>query len=195
MGTLLQDLRYGFRMLAKNPGFTAVAVLTLALGIGANTAIFSVVNAVLLKPLPYRDADRLVMVWEQNPERGWYRNIVSAANFLDWRKQNDVFTQMAAADPQKSFNVTGTGQPEEVWGEQVTTNLFTLLGVKPIKGRDFLAEEDRPGRPRLKPSGSAFRAAQSPRSELADACAWPRLATRKRRRASLPPACGPSRSR
>ena len=149
MGTLLQDLRYGFRMLAKNPGFTAVAVLTLALGIGANTAIFSVVNAVLLKPLPYRDADRLVMVWEQNPERGWYRNIVSAANFLDWRKQNDVFTQMAAEDPQKSFNLTGTGKPEEVWGEQVTANLFTLLGVKPFKGRDFLPEEDRPGGPRV----------------------------------------------
>jgi len=136
-------------MLAKNPGFTMVAVLTLALGIGANTAIFSVVNAVLLKPLPYQDAGRMVMVWEQNPERGWYRNIVSAANFLDWRKQNDLFTQIAAADPQKSFNLAGTGRPEEVWGEQVTTNLFTLLGVKPFKGRDFLPEEDRPGGPRV----------------------------------------------
>jgi putative ABC transport system permease protein len=137
------------RMLAKSPSFTAVAVLTLALGIGANTAIFSVVDAVLLKPLPYQDAGRLVMVWEQNPERGWYRNIVSAANFLDWRKQNDVFTQMAAADPQRAFNLTGTGNPEEVWGQQVTTNLFTLLGVRPFKGREFLPEEDRAGGPRV----------------------------------------------
>jgi putative ABC transport system permease protein len=125
-----------------------VAVLTLALGIGANTAIFSVVHAVLLKPLPYKDADRLVMVWEQNPERGWYQNVVSAANFLDWRRQNDVFTQMAAVDPGKAFNITGTGSPEEVRGERVTTNLFTLLGVRPIMGRDFLPEEDKPGGPR-----------------------------------------------
>jgi len=149
MGTLLQDLRYGLRMLAKNPGFTAVAVLTLALGIGANSAIFSVVNAVLLKPLPYNDADRLVIVWEQNPERGWYRNIVSAANFVDWRKQNHVFTQMAAADAFKSFNLTGSGQPEEVGGEQVSTSLFSLLGVSPIKGRDFLPEEDQSGGPKV----------------------------------------------
>ena len=149
MNVFLQDLKYGLRMLVKTPGFTAVAVLTLALGIGANTAIFSVVNAVLLKPLPYKDADRLVMVWEQNPERGWYHNIVSAANFLDWRKQNDVFAQMAAVDPQKAFNLTGTGKPEEVWGEAVTTNLFSLLGVRAFKGRDFLPEEDRPGGPRV----------------------------------------------
>jgi putative ABC transport system permease protein len=149
MSTLIQDVKYGLRMLARNPGFTAVAVLTLALGIGANTAIFSVVNAALLKPLPYNDADRLVMVWEQNPERGWYRNIVSAANFLDWRKQNHVFTQMAAADPQVTFNLSGTGRPEEVWGEQVTTNLFSLLGVRPMLGRDFLPEEDKPGGPRV----------------------------------------------
>src|SRR5690349_7751809 len=149
MGALWQDLRYGLRMLVKNPGFTAVAVLTLALGIGANTATFSVVDAVLLKPLPYKRAERLVMVWEQNPERGWFRNIVSAANFLDWRKQNDVFTQMAAVNPQRSFNLTGTGKPEEVWGEQVTANLFALLGVRPFIGRDFLPEEDKPGGPQV----------------------------------------------
>jgi len=149
MGTLIQDVRYGLRMLVKNPGFTAVAVITLALGIGANTAVFSVVNAVLLRPLPYKDAGRLVVVWEQNPERGWYRNIVSAANFVDWRKQNHVFTQMAAIDPQRTFNLTGGGEPEEVWGEQVTTNLFSLLGVRPVLGRDFLPEEDKPGGPRV----------------------------------------------
>jgi putative ABC transport system permease protein len=149
MQTLLQDLKFGLRMLAKNPGFTAAAVLTLALGIGANTAIFSVVNAVLLKPLPYKNADRLAIVWEQNRERGWYRNIVSAANFLDWRKQNDVFTQMAAIKPAKGFNLTGTGKPEEVSGEVVTANLFTLLGVKPFLGRGFLPEEDKLGGPRV----------------------------------------------
>jgi putative ABC transport system permease protein len=149
MNALVQDVRYAIRMLAKNPGFTAVAVLTLALGIGANTAIFSVVHAVLLKPLPYEDADRLVMVWEQNPERDWYQNVVSAANFLDWRRQNDVFTQLAAVNPWGAFNLTGTGKPEEVRGEQVTTNLFTLLGVRPIMGRDFLPEEDKPGGARV----------------------------------------------
>ena len=149
MGTSIQDVRYGLRALVKNPGFTAVAVTTLALGIGANTAVFSVVNAVLLRPLPYKDAARLVVVWERNPERGWYRNIVSAANFVDWRKQNHVFTQMAAIDPQRTFNLTGGGEPEEVWGEQVTTNLFSLLGVRPVLGRDFLPEEDKPGGPRV----------------------------------------------
>src|SRR6266478_2156124 len=98
MGTLPSDVRYGIRMLAKSPGFTAVAVVTLALGIGANTAIFSVIDAVLLNRMPYPNADRLVMVWEQNPGRGWFRNIVSAANFVDWRKLNQVFTGMAAVD-------------------------------------------------------------------------------------------------
>jgi hypothetical protein len=82
---MLNDLRFALRMLLKSPGFTAVTVLTLALGIGANTAIFSLVNSVLLRALPYKDADGLLVVWEQNPERGWYRNIVSAANFVDWR--------------------------------------------------------------------------------------------------------------
>jgi len=149
MGTLFQDLRYGVRMLAKNPGFTAVVVMTLALGIGANTAIFSVVNTVLLKPLPYKDAGRIVVVWEQNPERGWYNNIISAANFLDWRKQNHVFTQMAAVDMFKSFNLADSSRPEEVGGEQVSTSLFSLLGVSPFKGRDFLPEEDQPGGPKV----------------------------------------------
>ncbi len=149
MGAFLPDLRYGLRMLARNPGFTTVAVLTLMLGIGASTAVFSVVHAVLLKSLPYHDAGRLVMVWEQNPQRGWYRNIVSAANFLDWRRQNNVFTDMAAINPQRAINLTGTPNPEQVWGEQVTSNLFTLLGVKPLMGRDFVPEEDKPGGPHV----------------------------------------------
>lgn len=143
MGTLWQDTRYGVRMLAKNPGFAAVAVITLALGIGANTAIFSVVNAVLLRHLPYQNSDRLVMVWEQNPARGWYENIVSAANFLDWRKQNHVFTQMAAI-AEKTFDMTGTEKPEELVGEQVSANLFSLLGARAAMGRTFLPEEDVP---------------------------------------------------
>jgi putative ABC transport system permease protein len=139
-----QDIRYGLRMLRKNPGFTAVAVVTLALGIGANTAIFSVVHAVLLRPFPYKDPDRLVIVWEQNPSRGWTTNIVSAANFNDWRRQNKVFTGMAAVDS-TSFNLTGAGEPIEIGGERVTTNLLPLLGVQPIQGRGFQLEDDRPG--------------------------------------------------
>src|SRR4051794_36818685 len=96
MDTLLQDLRYGVRMLMKRPAFTAVAVLTLALGIGANTAIFSVVNAVLLRPLPYKQPDRLVQIWETNPIRGWTMNIVAPANFLDWEKRSTSFEGLAA---------------------------------------------------------------------------------------------------
>jgi len=146
MSTLLHDLRYGLRMLAKNPGFTAVAVLTLALGIGANTAIFSVVNAVLLRPLPYRHADRLVIVWEQNLSRGWTTNIVSTANFDDWRRQNTVFSDMAAV-ASGSFNLTGVGEPMEIGGERVTANLFALLGVQPIRGRGFVPADDDPSSP------------------------------------------------
>jgi putative ABC transport system permease protein len=142
MRGLFQDFRYALRHISKSPGFAAVAVLTLALGIGANTAIFSLVNAVLLRPLPYKDADQLVMVWEQNPHRGWFQNIVSGENFLDWRKQNRVFAGMAAFQSH-SFNLTGDNQPEEIAGEQVTTNLFSVLGVQPLRGRLFLPEEER----------------------------------------------------
>jgi putative ABC transport system permease protein len=140
----LQDVRYGLRMLIKNPGFTAVAAVTLALGIGANTAMFSVVYAVLLRPFPYKDPNRLVIVWEQNPSRGWTTNIVSAANFLDWRRQNTVFTGLAAVDA-TSFNLGGSGEPLEIGGERVTANLFSLLGAQPIRGRGFQPEDDRPG--------------------------------------------------
>jgi predicted permease len=143
--SLLRDLRFGIRLLSKDRTFTTMAVLTLALGIGANTAIFSVVNTVLLRPLPYNDADRLVMVWEQNPHRGWFENIVSAANFLDWKKQNDVFTDMAAFVSYQ-FTLTGENKPEEVAGELVTTNVFSVLGVQPLRGRLFLPEEDKPGK-------------------------------------------------
>jgi predicted permease len=141
--TVWQDLRYAFRMLRKSPGFTVVAISTLALGIGANTAIFSVINAVLLNPLPYRNANRLMMVWEQNSERGWFRNVVSAANFVDWRKQNHVFTQMAAIDD-PSYDVSGTGEPTELQGEQVSADFFSVLGVRAALGRTFTPDEDQP---------------------------------------------------
>lgn len=142
MSRLFENIRYAFRQLRKSPGFTVVAALTLALGIGANTAIFSVINAVLLKPLPYKDPDRLVMLWEENPHRGWTQNIVSGANFHDWEKQNHVFEDMAAFES-PVFNLTGNGTAEQVAGERVSTNLFSVLGVRPLLGRLFLPEEDR----------------------------------------------------
>jgi len=137
-----QDLRYGLRMLLKNSGFTIIAALTLALGIGANTAIFSVINAILLRPLPYAAPEQLVMVWESFP--GSRENPVMPSNFADWRAQNQVFTDMAAWAPQ-TFNLSGGGEPEKLEGVGVTANLFALLGVEPILGRVFLLEEDRPG--------------------------------------------------
>ena len=140
----LQDLRYAARILWKNPGFTAVAVIALALGIGANTAIFSVVNTVLLRPLPYKDSEQLVMVWEDASRQGYPRDTPAAANYVDWRDQNSVFSGMAAiAD--NSFNLTGVGDPERLKGRLVSANLFPLLGVDPQLGRVFTAAEDQPG--------------------------------------------------
>jgi putative ABC transport system permease protein len=143
-GDLWQDLRYGLRMLLKNPGFTIVAVIALALGIGANSAIFSVVNTVLLSPLPYKEPERLVMVWEDRSARGFPRDTPAAANYIDWRDQNQVFESMAAI-ANESFNLTGVGEPERIEGRRVSASLFPLLGVEPQLGRAFLPEEDKPG--------------------------------------------------
>ncbi|HLM58558.1 MAG TPA: ABC transporter permease [Pyrinomonadaceae bacterium] len=144
METLLQDVRFGARVLSRHKGFTAVAVLTLALGIGANTAIFSLVNAVLLRPLKYRDPDRLVMVWEDMTAIGFPRDTPAPANFADWKGQNQSFEDMAAL-AMRSYDLTGDGEPERLSAYGVTANFFPLLGVGPQLGRTFLPEEDAPG--------------------------------------------------
>jgi putative ABC transport system permease protein len=135
-------------MLVKNPGFTAVAVIALALGIGANTAIFSVVNTVLLRPLPYKDPERLVMVFEDSSKHGFPRDSPSAANYIDWRDQNHVFENIAAIGG-ASFNLTGAGDPERIDGSRVSAALFPLLGVSPQVGRWFTADEDQAGANRV----------------------------------------------
>ncbi len=137
MQTILQDLHYGTRMLLKNPGFTLIAVTTLALGIGANTAIFSIINGVLLRQLPYRDPQRLVMV-----------SVMRSTDFITLRRQTQVFEQMAAFISQ-SFNLTGRGDPEFLGNVIASANLFNLLGVEPIHGRVFLPEEEQPGNHRV----------------------------------------------
>ena len=144
MATLWQDLRYGLRMLGKSPGFTAVAVLTLALGIGANTAIFSVVNAVLLRPLPYRNPDRLVRVWETRPQQNFNRTFVSEGEYLAWREARS-FENVALLDS-LSFNLAGGGEPERVVAARVTADFFSMVGVAPLPGRVFSRDEEEPGR-------------------------------------------------
>ena len=146
MSSFLKELRHASRSLLNRPGFTAVVVLVLALGIGANTAFFSVMNAVLLRALPYPDPDRLVMVWEDVSALGFPRNTPAPANYLDWKVQSTVFEKMAAYDHQSS-NLTGRGEPERIDGERVSADLFSLLGVAPALGRAFLPEEDRAGAP------------------------------------------------
>ena len=153
MNTLFQDLQYGLRMLAKHKSVTAIAVLTLALGIGANTAIFSVVNAVLLNPLPYRDPDRLVALWERVPEHGRWRT--SPANFFDWKKQNTVFEDVAAFG-QGSAAFTGVGEPEQLSGGRVSSGYFGVVGVEPFLGRAFAPEEYEPNKGHVVILGYSF---------------------------------------
>jgi len=143
MEKLWQDLVYGSRMLAKSPGFTLVAVLTLALGIGANTAIFSVVNTVLLKPLPFAEPDRLVMIWGLDAGKDEI-DLVSAADFDDWRASSHVFQSMAASRD-ASYSLTGDGDPESIRGYRFSSDFWQVLDVQPILGRTFLPEEDAPG--------------------------------------------------
>ena len=142
MNHLIQDLKFGLRMLAKSPGFTAVAIVTLALGIGANTAIFSVVNGVLLKPLPFPQPSRLVRLSEKS---GHFNEMsVAYPNFLDWQRENKCFQQIAAYVGQDMI-LTGVGEPEYLQGASVSYNFFSVLGVRPILGRTFKPEEDRQG--------------------------------------------------
>jgi putative ABC transport system permease protein len=140
---MIQDLRFAFRVLFKNKALTAVALLTLALGIGANTAIFSVVNAVLLNPLPYKQPDRLVALWSNVPGHGRWRN--SPANFFDWKKQNTVFEDVVSFGA-STVTLTGNGEPEQLVGGRVSSGYFAVVGVDPILGRAFVPEEYEAGR-------------------------------------------------
>jgi putative ABC transport system permease protein len=145
---MIQDLRFGVRMLLKNPTFTFIAVLTLALGIGANTAIFSVVYAVLLRPLPYHQPEQLVMLWTKQEKIGVEQTLLSEAEILDLREQSKLFEGFAVLNGNPLI-LSGYGEPEQLNGAPVSTNFFSLLGTKIYIGRDFMPEEERPGAPRV----------------------------------------------
>ena len=154
MNTLLQDLRYGVRMLLKHPGVSIVAVITLALGIGANTAIFSVVNAVLLRPLTFKNPDRVVSLWENVPTHGRWR--ASPANFHDWKKQNTLFEDMSAYGG-STMSLTGDGgEPEQLVGTRVSSGYFAVVGVEPMLGRSFTADEYEVGKDQVVVLGNSF---------------------------------------
>jgi predicted permease len=142
METMLQDIRYGIRMIATSPGFAAIVILTLALGIGANTALFSVVNGVLLNPLPYEQPDRLVAIYSRS--KNFPQSSTSYPNFLDWIRAQKSFSSMAAYR-EDDYNLTGTGEPERVKAEMISANFFSVLGINPVAGRLFQAEEDQVG--------------------------------------------------
>ncbi|HEX5884332.1 MAG TPA: ABC transporter permease, partial [Pyrinomonadaceae bacterium] len=145
MENLRGDIRYAFRNLLKRPGFTVIAVVTLALGIGANTAIFSAIHALLLKPLPFPELDRVVAIWDKLPSRGLMHNEVAMANYLDWQAQNQSFEQLAVYR-WWSANLTGVDTPERIQGFLVSANYLDVLGMKPIMGRNFTPEENQPGK-------------------------------------------------
>lgn len=140
---MLQDLWFGARMLWKKPGFALIAILTLALGIGANTAIFSIVNAILLRPLPYSEPDRLVTLWERSPRRGFEQENVSPMTFADWRDQQRSFAQLAFWSADADFNLIGSDGSEKIRCSYVSSTLFPTLGVQPLRGRTLLPEEDQ----------------------------------------------------
>ena len=146
---LVLDLRYGLRSLRKSPSFTVFAIAALALGIAASTAIFSIADTTLFRPLPYRDPDRLVVVWEDGSTYGFPRNTPAPGNFSDWKSRNQVFEDMAAVSFGGSFTLIGEGNPEEIRGRGATANLFSVLGVSPALGRDFRPDDDVPGAPHV----------------------------------------------
>ena len=145
MSTLFQDLRYGARILLKQPGFTLVAVVTLALGIGANTAIFSLVNSILLRPLPFREPDRVVRLIQASPKLGLDTWGVSQADFAAYREQNRSFESIALFNS-TAINLTGEGEPERLPMTSVTADFFKVLGVNPVLGRTFVEGEDAEGK-------------------------------------------------
>src|ERR1041384_4118033 len=145
MDSLIKDIRYGFRSLLKRPGFTAIALIALALGIGANTAIFSLVNAVVLRPLPFPEPDRLVWVWGKI-RSGGSRASISPLDFQDYREQNKTFENFAASfSMPQPINITGNGDPERLNGSAVTGNYFQTFGVTPVLGRGFTPENEKTG--------------------------------------------------
>lgn len=148
MNTLGQDIYYGTRMLFKRPGFTVVALLTLALGIGMNTALFSVVKAVLLRPLPFEDPDRLVLIYGSNLQKALTQSEIAPADFVDYREQNRSFQNVSALR-YRDFTLTGVDEPQLIRGAMVSANFFSLLGARPFLGRVFLTDEDQPGKDRV----------------------------------------------
>jgi len=144
MGTLFQDLRYGFRMLRKSPGFTAIAILTLALGIGANTAIFSVINSALLRPLPFKDSGQLVQLWETEVSPGTYP--FAGADYLDWQSQNHTLEATTLFSWGEAYNASLSGDSDSAMGISTQANFFSVLGVEPILGRTFAVGEDQAGK-------------------------------------------------
>ena len=144
MGNLMLDLRGGWRAMYTRPGYAFIAILALALGMGANTTIFSIVNAVLLRPLPYPNADQLVWIWETNPGNNIKTEPVSIPNFVDWQTQNQSFEQLTAWG-RTIVTLTGTGEPEQLSAAVVAANFFSTLGVSPAIGRTFVPDDNKPG--------------------------------------------------